>query len=161
MCNNPNNSEIWSQHWSQCPRATDLGWWGDAANTNFKMALNWILFHFWLEILLCLTNITHWCSFRQEWSINQISLFLKASKCFFPLMLPAVRFELRSSSCDKLALICRWRWVVAYVSLAVLTSFVVAFGVIKVTEKMLTSLVLEAPVIFQLASFLKSVVEKN
>lgn len=50
MCNNPNNSEIWSQHWSQCPRATDLGWWGDAANTNFKMALNWILFHFWLEI---------------------------------------------------------------------------------------------------------------
>lgn len=76
-------------------------------------------------------------------------------------MLPAVRFELRSSSCDKLALICRWRWVVAYVSLAVLTSFVVAFGVIKVTEKIMTSLVLEGPVIFQLASFLKSVVEKN
>lgn len=37
----------------------------------------------------------------------------------------------------------------------------VVFGVIKVTEKMLTSLVLEGPVIFQLASFLKSVVEKN
>ena len=42
-----------------------------------------------------------------------------------------------------------------------LTSFVVAFGVIKVTEKIMTSLVLEGPVIFQLANFLKSVVEKN
>ena len=36
-----------------------------------------------------------------------------------------------------------------------------SFWCYKSYRKMLTSLVLEGPVIFQLASFLKSVVEKN